>query len=342
MPRIAVTRRLPEPALTMLRGAGEVWLSPHDRPLEVEELREALIGADAAVTLLHDRVDGALLDAAGPQLRCVANVAVGFDNIDVAAATERGVVVTNTPGVLVDATADLALTLILAVTRRAGEGERFVRGGRPWSWDLFFMLGTGLAGKTLGVVGLGAIGRAVASRARAFGMQIAYSGPRAAPPEVERELGARRLPLDDLLESSDVVSLHCPLTPETRHLIDERALGLMRPSAFLVNTARGPVVDEEALVRALRSGRARGSGPRRVRARAPGSPGTTRARERRAAPTSGLGHARDAHGDGHARRRERDRGARRRAPADTGQPGRPLTPAPAGERPPTPVDPDVF
>jgi glyoxylate reductase len=255
-----VTRRLPEPALAMLRGAGEVWLSPHDRPLEVRELHDAVADADAVVTLLHDRVDGALLDAAGPQLRCVANVAVGFDNIDVAAATERGVVVTNTPGVLVDATADLAMALILSVTRRVGEGERFVRARRAWSWDLSFMLGSGLTGKTLGVVGLGGIGRAVATRARAFGLEIVYAAPREAPAEVETALAARRLPLDELLQISDVVTLHCPLTPETRHLIDTRALELMRPTAFLINTARGPVVDEGALVAALRSGALAGAG----------------------------------------------------------------------------------
>jgi glyoxylate reductase len=255
VPRIAVTRRLPEPALALLRDAGELWLSPHDRPLTDAELQEAVAGADAILTLLHDRVDGSLLDAAGTQLRCVANVAVGFDNIDVTAASQRGVVVTNTPGVLTDATADLAMALILAVTRRVGEAERLVRAGGRWSWDMFFMLGTGLAGKTLGVVGLGAIGRAVARRALAFGMQIAYSGPRRAPADVEHALGdARHLPLDELLPAADVLTLHCPLTPQTHHLIDERALGRMRPSAFLVNTARGPIVDEAALETALRSG----------------------------------------------------------------------------------------
>jgi glyoxylate reductase len=261
VPRIAVTRRIPEPGLELLRAAGEVWLSPHDRPLTPAELHESVRGADALVTLLHDRVDGALLDIAGAQLRCVANVAVGFDNVDVAAATERGVVVTNTPGVLTDATADLAMALILAVTRRLGEAERLVRAGHRWSWDMFFMLGMGLTGKTLGVVGLGGIGRAVAQRAVAFGMTVVYAGPRPAPADVEQSLGgAHHVPLDELLGGADVVSLHCPLTPETRHLIDARALRLMRPSAFLVNTARGPVVDEAALVAALRAGELAGAG----------------------------------------------------------------------------------
>jgi glyoxylate reductase len=260
-PRIVVTRRLPEPALEWLREAGDTWVSPHDRPLDASELREAVAGADAVLTLLHDRVDGALLDAAGEQLRCVANVAVGFDNVDVAAASERGVVVTNTPGVLADATADLTMALILAVTRRVGEGERWVRAGRSWSWGMFFLLGAGLTGKTLGVVGLGGIGRAVARRALGFGMEIAYTSPRRAPAEVEDALGgARHVALEELLRTSDVVTLHCPLTPATHHLIDARALSLMRPSAFLVNTARGPVVDEAALVEALRGGALAGAG----------------------------------------------------------------------------------
>jgi glyoxylate reductase len=260
-PRIAVTRRLPEPALERLRETGDTWVSPHDRPLSERELRDAVAGADAVLTLLHDRVDRALLDAAGDGLRCVANVAVGFDNIDVAAASERGVVVTNTPGVLADATADLTMALILAVTRRLGEGERWVRAGRSWSWDMFFLLGAGLTGKTLGVVGLGGIGRAVARRAAGFGMEVVYAGPRRAPAQVEAALGAAwHVPLDELLRAADVVTLHCPLTPATHHLIDARTLSLMRPSAFLVNTARGPVVDEAALVEALRSGALAGAG----------------------------------------------------------------------------------
>ena len=257
---IVVTRRIPEPALELLRAAGEVWLSPHDRPLTREELHEAVAGADAAITLLHDPVDAALLDAAGPQLKCIANVAVGYDNIDVAAATERGVVVTNTPGVLTDSTADLAMALILMVTRRLGEGERLIRSGEPWSWHMFFMLGSSLAGKTLGVIGLGAIGRATAQRARAFGMEIIYAGPRRVSEETEAELGgARRVPLMQLLASADVVTLHTPLTPETRHLIDSAALRQMRSDAYLVNTSRGPIVDEAALVKALRGDKIAGA-----------------------------------------------------------------------------------
>ena len=258
-PRLVVTRVIPEPALELLREAGELWVSDRDAPLEREDLEAAVSGATAIVTLLHDRVDADLLDAAGPQLRCVANVAVGYDNIDVDAATGRGVLVTNTPGVLTEATADLTLALILMATRRLGEGERVIRSRTPWSWHMFYMLGTGLQSKTLGIVGLGAIGAAVARRARAFGMRIAYSGRRAADPELEAELDAVRLPLVELLSTADVVSLHCPLSDETRHLIDAEALGLMKPTAFVINAARGPIVDEAALAVALRDRRIAGA-----------------------------------------------------------------------------------
>lgn len=258
--RIVVTRRIPEPALELLRGAGDVWLSPHDRPMTTAELYAAVAGADAVVTLLHDRVDDAFLDAAGPGLRVVANVAVGYDNIDVAACARRGVVATNTPGVLVEATADIAMALILMSTRRLGEAERMVRAGGTWSWSMFFMLGSGLQGKTLGVVGLGAIGAATARRARAFGMRIAYAGRRRADAGLESELGAEMLELDELLATADVVSIHTPLSDATRHLIDARRLALMKPTAHLVNTSRGPVVDEAALAAALRAGTIAGAG----------------------------------------------------------------------------------
>jgi len=246
--RVVVTRGLPEPALRTLRGSGaDVWVSGEDRALETEELHAAVAGADAIVTMLHDRVDDALLAAAGKQLRVVANVAVGYDNVDVDAARRHGVTVTNTPGVLTAATADLAVALLLAVTRRLGEGERRIRSGESWAWSIDFMLGRGLSGKTLGIVGYGAIGRATAARARAFGMEIVYAQRRPGedPGQVE---------LEQLLERSHAVSLHCPLTPETRHLIDAAALARMRGDAYLVNTARGPVVDEAALAAALRDG----------------------------------------------------------------------------------------
>jgi len=258
--RITVTRRIPEPALDLLRTAGETWVSPHDRPLAIAELYEAVDGCDAVVALLHDRIDEAFLDAAGPQLRIVANVAVGYDNVDVAACAERGVIFTNTPGVLTDATADIALALILASTRRLGEAERLIRSGEPWAWNMFFHLGTSVQGKTLGIVGLGQIGQATARRARALGMKIAYCGNRRAAPAVEDELEADLLPFDELLSAADVLSLHCPLNAETLHLIDGPALVRMKPTAFLINTTRGPVVDEDALVDALRNGTIAGAG----------------------------------------------------------------------------------
>jgi glyoxylate reductase len=254
MPTFAVTNRLPEPALELLREAGELRLDDATTALPRERLLELVAGAEAVLTLLSDRVDAEFFAAAGPRLRCVANVAVGFDNIDLEAAARRGVVVTNTPGVLDDATADLALALLLAATRRIGEGERLIRAGRPWAWGMSFMLGSDLRGKRLGIVGLGNIGSRVARRARAFGMSIAYQGRHEAAAGVVAELEARRMELDELLASADVLSLHCPLTPETMHLIGARELALMKPTATLINTARGPVVDEAALLTALRGG----------------------------------------------------------------------------------------
>jgi len=254
-PVFAVTNRLPAPAVELLRQAGEVRLDERETAIPREDLLELVAGADAVLTLLHDRVDAELLDAAGPQLRCVANVAVGYDNVDVAAAAARGVVVTNTPEVLDDATADLTWALLLAATRRVAEGDRLVRSGREWSWGMSFMLGSSLRGKRLGIVGLGGIGRRVAERGRAFGMEIAYHSRRPAPTEVTAALEAERMPLQRLLAESDVVSLHCPLTPETHHLIGARELEAMKESAVLVNAARGPIVDERALGEALAAGR---------------------------------------------------------------------------------------
>jgi len=252
--RFAVTGRIPEPALEVLREAGEVTAADSEAPLPRPELLELVAGADAILTLLYDRVDDEFLAAAGPRLRCVANVAVGYDNVDLEAAARRGVAVTNTPGVLDDATADLTLALILAAFRRLGEGDRLLRSGEPWAWSMSFLLGRDLRGKRLGIVGLGGIGGRVARRARAFGMEIAYHGRREADPALVAELEAERLDLDDLLETSDVVSLHCPLTSETHHLISSSQLARIKPGAILVNTARGPVVDEAALLDALRDG----------------------------------------------------------------------------------------
>ncbi len=245
--------------MTVLEAAGEVVIAGPTGLPAPEELREAAVGATALVTLLSDRVDARLLDAAGSGLRVVANVAVGYDNIDVEAARSRGVAVANTPGVLTDATADLTMALILAVTRRLGEGERLIRAGREWRWGLDFMLGHGLQGRELGIVGLGSIGAAVGRRARAFGMRVAYAGPSPAPEDRVGALEAVHLPLSELLGRADVVSIHTPLRQETFHLIGAAELAAMKASAYLVNTARGPIVDEEALVAALRAGEIAGA-----------------------------------------------------------------------------------
>lgn len=259
-PRIVVTGRIPESGLALLRAAGEVWAWDADSPIPVEECHRRIAGADAVVTLLTTRVDDAFLDAAGPSLRVVANVAVGYNNIDVAACAARGVVATNTPGVLTDATADIAMGLILMATRRLAEGERLIRSGEAWQWGMFMMLGRGIQGRRLGIIGMGAIGEALATRARAFGMEVVYHNRRPVAPGVEASIGCRWVELDELLESSDVVSVNCPYSAATHHLIDAAALARMRPSAFLINTARGPIVDEAALVEALRSGTIAGAG----------------------------------------------------------------------------------
>lgn len=251
MPTFAVTAALPGSALSMLAEVGEVREVPGVDRLERADLLALVAGADVAVTMVHDRIDGEFL-AAGPSLRGVCNVAVGFDNVDLAACAGRGVVVANTPGVLDDATADLAFALVLAARRRLGEAERLVRTRRPWEWGMGFMVGHDLRGGRLGIVGLGGIGSRVAARGRAFGMEIVYHGRRESPHAAA--LGATRLELDEVLATSDVVSLHTPLTPATRHLIGARELTLMKPTATLVNTARGAVVDEAALVAALRDG----------------------------------------------------------------------------------------
>lgn len=254
--RVFLTRRLPVDAAEVLSDHEvEVW--PEEGPPSVEVLREKAADAEALLTLLSDRVDRALLDAA-PKLRVVANYAVGFDNIDVAAARERSVWATHTPGVLTDATADLAFTLLLAVARRLPEAEALARTGDFGHWSPTAFLGLELAEAQLGILGFGAIGRAVARRARAFGMRVRYHS-RSEVPESERA-GAEPMAFGELLETSDVLSIHAPLTPETRGLIDAAALDRMKEGARLINTARGPIVDEAALAEALAKGRLAGAG----------------------------------------------------------------------------------
>lgn len=256
--RVFLTRPIPEPGPSLVREAAETLVAnPDDRPCSKAELIEAVRGVDAVMCLLTDAIDADVLEAARG-CRVVANVAVGYNNIDVKTATKLGILVANTPGVLTDATADLAMTLLLAVARRAAEGDRVMRADAFPGWGMFYMLGGDVTGRTLGLVGPGRIAAAVARRARGFDMPILYHGRR---PSAEIEaLGGRRVGFEELLRESDFVSLHVPLTAETTHLIDDRALGLMKPTAYLINTARGPVVDEPALVRALKAGTIAGAG----------------------------------------------------------------------------------
>ena len=257
---IYVTRMVPEANLERLRQLFDVEINDMDRPLTREELKAKVAGRDGIITFLTDRIDGELLDAAGPQLKVVANFAVGFNNLDIEAATRRGIVLSNTPGVLDDATATLTLALLLASARRVVEADRYIRAGRWTSaWSPTFFVGQDVAGKALGIVGAGRIGRNVARKARAFDMRILYT-KRHRDEDFERETGAVFMDKDRLLAQSDFVSLHVPLLPETHHYIGARELSLMKPSAILINASRGPVVDEKALVEALRGGVIWGAG----------------------------------------------------------------------------------
>jgi glyoxylate reductase len=256
--KVFITQPIPEPGPSLVREAtGSVDQNRENRVLSVEELREQVVGREAVLCLLTDRIDASVLEAARG-CRVFSNMAVGYNNIDVAAATKLGILVTNTPGVLTDCTADLAWTLILGVSRRAAEGDREMRAGRFPGWGPMYMLGGDVTGRTLGLVGPGRIAAAVAERARGFRMPLLHTGRRPNP-ELEA-LGSRPVSLDVLLAGSDFVSLHVPLTPETRHLIGAKELARMKPTAYLINTARGPVVDEKALVYALRDGTIAGAG----------------------------------------------------------------------------------
>lgn len=256
--RVYITRPIPEPGRSIVaQVADAIEANLEDRPLTRDELLTAVRGRDAILCQLTDRIDAEVLDAAAG-CRIVANMAVGYNNVDVEAATARGIMVTNTPGVLTEATADLTWALLLAVSRRVVEGDREMRAGRFPGWGPLYMLGGDVTGRTLGLVGPGRIAAAVAERAVGFKMRLLYAGRRESP--ALDALGARRAALPELLGESDYVSLHVPLTPETTHLIDADALGLMKPSAYLINTSRGPVVDEKSLVWALREGRIAGAG----------------------------------------------------------------------------------
>jgi lactate dehydrogenase-like 2-hydroxyacid dehydrogenase len=253
-PRVFVARVIPDEGLEPLRAACDMDLWPDELPPPRAELLRRIAGCDGVLTLLTDRVDDEFLDTAGPRLRVVSNYAVGYDNIDVAACARRGVAVGNTPGVLTETTADLAWALLMAAARRVAEGDRYVRAGRWLTWGPLLLLGPDVHGATIGIVGFGRIGQALARRARGFGMEVLYHDVARLPDEVTAPLGATFVELDELLARSDFVSLHVNLTAETRHLINARTLASMKPTAVLVNTSRGPVVDQRALASALRDG----------------------------------------------------------------------------------------
>jgi len=255
-PVVVVTRRLPAAVEEAVSKDFDARLNREDRPLSPADLQEALRTADALLPTVTDKITADVLSVEPLRAKMIANFGVGFNNIDVAAAKARGVAVSNTPDVLTDATADLAMTLLLMVARRAGEAERHLRANHWTGWRPTHMLGRMVSGKTLGLIGMGRIARAVARRAHhGFGMRVLYTDPYPPPPEVARELGAeQRATIEEVLAQSDFVSLHCPATPDTRHLMSGVRMAKMKPSAYLINTARGDVVDEQALIEALTKG----------------------------------------------------------------------------------------
>jgi len=257
--KVYITRMIPERALRLLQGHYSVEVNNEDRPLRREELLDKVRGRHGVMTMLNDMVNDELMDAAGSQCRIFANYAVGVNNIDIPSASQRGIFISNTPDVLTDATADMAWALLLATARRIAEGDRIIRSGGFIGWSPLFMLGVEVTGKTLGIVGAGRIGQAVARRASGFDMKILYTANRPKT-DFEKTTGASFIGLDSLLELSDFVSLHVPLTPVTHHLISKHEFGIMKETAILINTSRGPVIDEKALAEALRTGQIRGAG----------------------------------------------------------------------------------
>jgi glyoxylate reductase len=259
-PRVLVTQAVPQPGIDLLRTFADVDANPDEGVIWSKgELIARLPGHDALYCLLTDTIDAEVLDA-GPDLRVIANMAVGFNNIDIAEATRRGIPVTNTPGVLTDTTADFAWALLMAAARRVAEADRFTRAGKFHGWGPLMLLGGDVAGRTLGVVGFGRIGQAVARRAMGFGMPVLYYDIKPVDAETERELNARHVSLDELLANADFVSLHVNYTPETHHLLGREQFARMKPTAYDVNTARGPVIDEAALAEALRERQIAGAG----------------------------------------------------------------------------------
>lgn len=254
LPKVFVTRQIPEEGARLIREFSRAEFWPGPLPPDTGTLLQKVPGLDGLVCLLTDQIDERLLDAAGPGLKVVSNHAVGYDNIDIAAATQRGIPVGNTPGILTETTADFAFALLLAAARRLVEGDQFTRAANWKTWDPMGMLGVDIYQATLGIVGYGRIGRAVAKRAAGFKMRILYSDPSCPQGEMPDENGARCVDLDKLLENSDFVSIHTPLNEATQHLFDKKLFAKMKSSAILINTARGPIVDPDALYHALREG----------------------------------------------------------------------------------------
>ncbi|MCZ8321130.1 MAG: 2-hydroxyacid dehydrogenase [Novosphingobium sp.] len=260
-PRVHVTRRLLPSVEARMAELFDVITNTADAPLGRDGLIAAMRDADVLVPTVTDRIDGAMLEEAGHRLGLIANFGAGIEHIDLAAARARKIIVTNTPGVFTDDTADLTMMLILSVPRRLGEGSRLVRDGAWTGWAPTQLLGRSIGGKRLAIIGMGRIGQAVAHRARAFGLEVVYHNRRPLPGAIENMLGARyEADLDQLLVEADIVTLHCPAGAETHHLIDKRRLALLKPEAFLINTARGDLIDEEALIAALQEGQLGGAG----------------------------------------------------------------------------------
>ncbi|HEY9579154.1 MAG TPA: D-glycerate dehydrogenase [Rhizorhapis sp.] len=260
-PKVIVTRRLPSAMEARMRELFDVSLNKHDRPMNQADLLEAMRQCDVLVPTVTDHIDASLIAEAGDRLQLMANFGNGVDHIDLKAARAKNIMVTNTPGVLTEDTADMTMALILSVPRRLAEGEKLVRSGQWAGWSPSGMLGHRIGGKVLGIIGMGRIGQAVARRARAFGLSILYHNRRRLPQSVEEALEARFMPeLDSLLQASDIISIHCPHNPETHELMDARRIGLLEPSAYVINTSRGVIVDEGALVEALEAQRIAGAG----------------------------------------------------------------------------------
>jgi glyoxylate reductase len=261
-PLVVVTRKLPDSVETRMCELFDTRLNLNDKPMTQHELVEAAKVADVLVPTVTDRIDASVLGQSGDKLKLIANFGNGVDNIDVATALSRGITVTNTPGVLTEDTADMTMALILAVPRRLTEGSQILTGDTEWSgWSPTWMLGHRIWGKRLGIIGMGRIGQAVARRARAFGLQIHYHNRRRVPPRIEEELNATYWEsLDQMLARVDIVSVNCPHTPATYHLLSARRLKLLRPDAFVVNTARGEIIDENALIRMIAAGEIAGAG----------------------------------------------------------------------------------